>query len=754
MLTRLSEIMEQVASSPRLEDALSVLVDSTSDAMQVACCSVYILNTDSNVLDLIASHGLEFSDRNIAMHCGEGLVGNVAEHEQTINLANASEHPDFQLISDIGEEAFISFLGVPIIYQKSVLGVLVLQDTNERKFTEADVSFVMTLATQLAIVLSLAQSQGRWSSQRGGLAYHGVPAARGVAVAKAWWDDSHPDLAHVSYEKSEDTKADYERLCRALNLAENEFRRVKHHFTSELDNESLEIFDFLTHLVNDPMVKKELFTRVEAGDTPEWAVKKMVELYSAQFAQMSDPYLKQRAGDVHELGQQLLRFLHNQEMVDKEREWKQPIVLLVRELTASILADIPRDKLAGIVTQQGAVNAHASILARALGIPTVAGIEFQPKKVVGKTVVVDGYQGDFLVQPGRHVIARYRRLRREEKALDETVAQELALDAITEDGEQIEILLNADLSGNLTQEITESVDGVGLYRTEIPFLLQHSFPSEFEQCRQYTSLINLFPNKKVVMRTLDVGGDKALPYITIEEDNPFLGWRGIRFTQDYPDIFIAQVRAMLRASFNKSAVDIMLPMVSDIDELDSAIDLIEEAYWQMHDKATQEDVALQRPRLGVMVEVPSMLFLLPALQDRVDFISVGSNDLTQYLLAVDRNNAKVANVYQPLHPSVIQSLDLIINQCRRYDIEVSVCGELAGDPLGAMVLVGLGYRSLSMNRRNIAKIKYMLRRLSVSDLEEISRTVLSCFSVRDVKTNLEHYLISKGLDAFVRKPRA
>ena len=752
MLTQLREIMEKVASSPRLEDALVVLVDKTCEAMHLACCSVYILNQDEGMLDLVASHGLELSDRNVSLSVDEGLVGYVASHEKVINLADAHSHPQFHHVADIGEEIFLSFLGLPITYQKELLGVLVVQDVNIREFSETEVSFLMMLATQLAIVLSLAQSQGRWSAKRSQIYYHGVPASRGIAMAKAWWDDTHPDLEHIAYEKSTDHDADVERLHRALLMVENEFRRLKLHFTSDLDKESLKIFDFLTHLVNDPMVKKELLTRVDDGDTPEWAVKKMVELYSSQFLQMSDPYLKQRADDVRELGQQLLRFLRqNEDDTKNKKEWKSPIVLLARELTASILADIPRDKLAAIVTQQGAVNSHGSILARALGVPTITGVEFQPEKIVGKNVVVDGYLGDFVVKPSRHVIAYYRRLRREDRALDELVAQELAYKAITKDGVQLHLLLNVDLSGNISPEIANAVDGVGLYRTEIPFLLQHSFPSEMEQYQQYADLIDLFPGKKVVMRTLDVGGDKALPYVAIEEENPFLGWRGIRFTLDYPDIFCAQVRAMLRASINKQALDIMLPMVSDIDELDRAIDLIEQAYVEVYSFAKEQGMLLNPPHLGVMLEVPSMLFLLPAIADRVNFVSIGSNDLTQYMLAVDRNNPKVAHLYQPLHPSMIQALALIMRQGTTYGLEMRVCGEMAGTPLGAMVLIGLGYRHLSMSRNSVAKIKYMLRRLTTSGLEELMQTVLACFSVEGIEICLNKYLVANGLDAFVRE---
>lgn len=629
-----------------------------------------------------------------------------------------------------------------------MLGVLVIQQKDRREFDESEESFMVTLAAQLAVILAHAKAQGMWPDQHDGLHLIGSASSQGVAVAKAWWDDNQPRLEHVLPASSLNLDNEKERLTIAIDLASNEFRRLRKRFDSELHKETLAIFDLFSHLLNDPMLRKDLFAKVASGDQAEWAIRQVVEAYSTRFSNMKDAYLKERAHDIRELGQRLLFFLQNEDVI--EYQWDEPRVLLTRELTAAMLATIPRDKLAGVVAQEGAANSHAAILSRALGIPAIMGVDFIPEKIHNCQVVVDGYRGDFLVNPNRHVLKEYRRLLREENELDKTVESALANCAVTKDNQRVYVHLNAGLSADTSIAVNRGVDGVGLYRTEVPFLLQRSFPSEEEQTAQYRSILALYPNKPVVMRTLDIGGDKPLPYLSIEEDNPFLGWRGIRFTLDHPEIFLIQVRAMLKASIGLDNMDILLPMISGVAELDESIILIERAFEEVSKHAQQQGKVLHRPRLGIMIEVPSILYQLPALKGKVDFISVGSNDLTQYLLAVDRNNARVANVYDALHPAVLHALKHILTSSQQLGIPVSVCGELAGDPVGALLLVGMGYRSLSMNTRNVAKIKYILRQITSDEMSALTQQVMMSSLATDVRATTTRFVEDKGLGGFIR----
>ncbi|MEJ2765466.1 phosphoenolpyruvate--protein phosphotransferase [Photobacterium sp. MCCC 1A19761] len=748
MLTQLREIVEKVASAPSLIEALDQLVVSTCQAMKTDCCSVYIADYERRQFTLMATQGLTKPHHQVSLAFDEGLVGLVGRTAEPINVADAHHHPHFKHMPGIGEELFGSFFGTPIIHQRQVLGVLVIQQHQRREFNESEESFLITLAAQLAMVLAHAKAQGMWPDQRNGLHLIGSAASSGVAVANAWWDDNQPRLDHVLPASCLDIEAEQERLSIAIELASAEFRRLRKRFDSELHKETLAIFDLFSHLLNDPMLRKDLFARVASRDMAEWAIRQVVEAYSDRFANMKDDYLKERAQDIRELGQRLLFFLYNSEV--HERDWDEPVVLLTRELTAAMLASVPRDKLAAVVAQEGAANSHAAILSRALGIPAVMGVDFVPELVHGRQVIVDGYRGDLLVNPDRHVLTEYRRLMREEDELSARVELELGKATYTQDQQRVYIHLNAGLSADTSIAVNEGVDGVGLYRTEVPFLLQRSFPSEEEQTAQYRSILSTYRDKQVVMRTLDVGGDKPLPYLTIEEDNPFLGWRGIRFTLDHPEIFLIQVRAMLKASIGLDNMDILLPMISGIAELDDSKALIDRAYQEVAKYAQAQGQTLKRPRLGIMIEVPSILYQLRALRGKVDFISVGSNDLTQYLLAVDRNNARVASVYDALHPAVLHALKQIEETAEAMGMPVSVCGELAGDPIGALLLVGMGYRSLSMNTRNVARIKYLLRHISVQDMEQLSQFALQATFGNEVRDKITAFVDAQGLGGFIR----
>jgi phosphotransferase system enzyme I (PtsP) len=422
------------------------------------------------------------------------------------------------------------------------------------------------------------------------------------------------------------------------------------------------------------------------------------------------------------------------------------VILVVRELTASLLASVPKDKLLAVISTEGAANSHAAILSRALGIPAVMGASLNLKAINGKSGVVDGYSGKIFVSPNKQLLKEYRLLVNEERELANMVNQRFDEPAATKDGQRIEVMLNAGLSADANIAINQGVDGVGLYRTEISFLLQHRFPSEEEQTQQYQSVLSSYPDQRVVMRTLDVGGDKALPYLPIEEDNPFLGWRGIRFTLDHPDIFLMQIRAMMKASAEHQNLSILLPMVSGAKELDDAITLIERAY----DEVNELDSRIRMPEIGVMIEVPSMIYLLPLIAEKVDFVSIGTNDLTQYMLAVDRNNARVADVYESMHPSVIMALKHIHQTCEQLKLPVCICGELAGDPIGALLMVGLGYRSLSMNTSNVAKVKYLLRHTEQPELKALADKALIQAYGQDIYTMMKHFFEEKGFAGFIR----
>jgi phosphotransferase system enzyme I (PtsP) len=744
MLSQLRDIVEQVSKVEDVHQALDLLVKQTCIAMSTECCTVYLANEDKQRLELMATQGLKFKGDKILIGFNEGLVGLVKRSAEPINLAEASKHPSFKYFKQLGEEVYQSFLGTPIIHRKKVLGVLVIQQKNPRQFSEIEESFIVTLAAQVAVIIAHSQTQGLWLLSKKQHAITGIPAASGIAIGEFWFDDSQPSLDNVAPASSLSPSKEKEWLLLAIEQARNDFRRLRKKLDSEINKDALAIFDLFTHLLNDPMLRNDLRTCIERGDRADWALKQVVASYSEQFAKMSDPYMRERAQDVRELGQRLLYFLYNSEQDEKVLE--RPVIMIVPELTATLLAGIPKDKLLAVISVEGAANSHAAILSRALGIPTIMGASLNLKEMNGKTGIVDGYSGQIFVAPNKQLLREYQALAAEDGELSEMVNLSLDKPAVTLDGEQIEVLLNAGLNSDSNMAVNQGVDGVGLYRTEISFLLHHRFPSEDEQTQLYRRVLEMYAHQKVVMRTLDIGGDKPLPYLPIEEDNPFLGWRGIRFTLDHPDIFLIQLRAMMRASGDHQNLSILLPMISSTTELDDALALINQAYVEV----VKLDPRVVRPDVGIMVEVPSMLYLLPLITDKIDFVSVGTNDLTQYLLAVDRNNARVADVYQSMHPAVISALKQIQQICAEHNVPVCVCGELAGDPLGALLLVGLGYRTLSMNTSNVAKVKHLIRHAQRSELIQLANQAL-CYSYSsDIYAMMQAYFVRNNFAGFIR----
>lgn len=748
MLTRLREIVEKVASAPRLNEALDILVTDICKAMETEVCSVYLADHDRRCYYLMATRGLKKPrGRTVALAFDEGLVGLVGRLAEPINLADAHKHPSFKYIPAVKEDRFRAFLGVPIIQRRQLLGVLVVQQRELRQFDESEESFLVTLATQMAAILSQSQLTALFGQYRQ-TRIRALPASSGVAIAEGWMDVSLPLMEQVYEASTLDTASERERLTCALEEAASEFRRYSKRYAAGAQKETSAIFDLYSHLLSDARLRRELFAEVDKGAVAEWAVKKIIEKFAEQFAALSDGYLKERAGDLRTLGQRLL--FHLDDTTQGPNTWPERIVLVADELSATTLAEVPQDRLVGVVVRDGAANSHAAIMVRALGIPTVMGADIQPSLLHGHTLVVDGYRGELLVDPEPALLKEYQRLISEENELSRLAEDDLERASELKSGERVKVMLNAGLSLGHEEKLGSFIDGIGLYRTEIPFMLQSGFPSEEEQVAQYQGMLQMFNEKPVTLRTLDIGADKQLPYMPISEENPCLGWRGIRITLDQPEIFLIQVRAMLRANAATGNLSILLPMITSLDEVDEARRLIDRASREVEEMI---GYAIPRPRIGVMLEVPSMVFMLAQLASRVDFISVGTNDLTQYILAVDRNNTRVANMYDSLHPAVLRALAMIARDAERFGIDLRLCGEMAGDPMCVTILIGLGYRHLSMNGRSVARVKYLLRRIDIEEAQELSRRSLEAQMTTEVRHQVAAFMERRGLGGLIRGGR-
>jgi len=415
-----------------------------------------------------------------------------------------------------------------------------------------------------------------------------------------------------------------------------------------------------------------------------------------------------------------------------------------------MLVEVPKEKLRGLVSVKGSGNSHVAILARTMGIPTVMGaVDLPYEKLDAMEVIVDGYKGEVITNPSDQIRERFQNTLEEQNQLILGLQGLKDLPCETADKHRVSLWVNTGLMTDVMQSLDQGAEGIGLFRTEVPFMLAERFPSEQEQANIYREQLAAFAPNIVTMRTLDIGGDKSLPYFPIEEANPFLGWRGIRVTLDHPEIFMAQVRAMLRASIGLENLQIMLPMISNVNEVSSALRLIKKAYREL----LQEGHEVKLPPVGVMIELPAAVYQTRALAKLVDFISVGSNDLTQYLLAVDRNNPRVANLYSAFHPAVLAALASVVQLAQAEGKPVSICGEMAGDPGAAVLLVAMGYNVLSMNASSLLKVKSVIRSITLDTAQDLLEQVMLMDDAQTIRSAVDLTLYNAGVDRLLRSSR-
>jgi phosphotransferase system enzyme I (PtsP) len=757
MLTTLRRIVLEFSQNTELDSALPRLVSQVKEAMKTDCCSVYLADYQKQHFLLMASDGLsKESQGQTTIGFSEGLVGLVGQREEPINIADAKCHPHFIHAPEVEEDDLHAFLGTPIIHQRKVLGILSIQQKQARSFNENEEAFLVTLSAQLAFALinvdvrgKIEEDNGTWQKQ-----IQGVPGAPGIALGQIVVIQPKANLNDLVIQKSSNQALQVELFSTAVHKASADFEQLRSKLSDIIQDNSLDIFEFYHQLLDHANLGKEVKEKLQQGWNAQSALKLVIDNYIVQFEALDDPYLRERASDIRDLGNRVLFNL--QQQVQTNNTLPDEFILAAEDVSATMLAEYQHKGLKGIVSLCGSNNSHAAILARALNLPAIMGVEsISLGQLDKKVVIVDGYSGEIFISPNDALTREYQHLLTEEKTLLAKVREVTHLPAITLDGRAVELLLNAGLSSGFEHSKHSGAVGIGLYRTEIPFMNRSCFPSEQEQTLWYKEVLGAFPKQAVTMRTLDVGGDKSLPYFPITEDNPFLGWRGIRITLDHPEIFLLQVRAMIRANVEHKNLEIMLPMISSVNEVDDAIRLINQAYFELSSELISEgDLAkgtlLPRPKIGIMLEVPSVLFQLKELAEKVDFFSVGSNDLTQYLLAVDRNNARVANLYDAFHPAVLRALNVIAKESSKYLVPLSLCGELASEPAGALLLLAMGYDKLSMNPHNVARIKWVIRHVEFQRSKVILSHVLAFSTAKQVHSYLNEQLEQLGLGGFIR----
>lgn len=753
MLESLRSIVQEVNSADDLQSLLDITVARVQNAMGTEVCSIYLREPAQGRYVFSATQGLnkDFVGK-VSMAANEGLIGQVAAREEPINLDDAEAHPHFMLMPGIGEERFRSFLGVPIIHQRSVLGVLVIQEQHRRRFDENDEAFLVTVSAQLAGLIVQAQATGSISffeegqQRRRSAKFRGVAGASGIALGQAVIAATPADLYAVPRRRCDDIDAEISFFHQCLQSVRDDIERLGEKLSIRLAEEEQALFDVFLRMLDDSALTTEVVELIKQGQWAQGALSKVILKHVRTFEMMDDPYLKERATDVKDLGRRVLAYL--QAANAGPINYPQKTILIGEELTASMLGEVPADRLAGLVSVRGSGNSHVAILARSMGIPTVMGaVDLPYTQLEGSDIIVDGYNGHVHFNPSDELYSRFQAIYEEELELSKGLEALKDLPCVTTDNHRVPLWVNTGLQADIARSLDRGAEGVGLYRTEVPFLLRERFPSEEEQRKIYREQLEAFAPMPVTMRTLDVGGDKSLSYFPIEEDNPFLGWRGIRVTLDHPEIFLVQVRAMMKANAGLGNLRIMLPMISSVPELEEALELI----YRAHDELVEElDCDLELPLIGVMVEVPAAVYQARELARRVDFLSVGSNDLTQYLLAVDRNNARVADIYQAFHPAVLRALQAVVVAGHAEGRSVGICGELAGDPSAAVLLTAMGYDVLSMNATNLPKVKSVMRNISLQQAEDLLQQVMLMESSQEIKAQIELMLRETGAFKLVK----
>ena len=750
MLDSLRKIIQEVNAAPDLEHALKIIVARVCETVGVDVSTVYLVDSQHGQFVLGATQGLrQDAVGRVKLSLAKGLIGMVYEREEPVNIEDAPSHPRYIFISETGENPYHGFLGVPIIRHGKVLGVLVVRQRKVRKFDEDEEAFLVTLAAQLAGAITHAGATGDISNVLGtgsdAAALTGLPGSPGVAIGQALVVYPPANLDVIPDRPVTNVDEEVDQFLSAVTAVQDDLRDYANRMSAVLPAEELALFDALLLMLGGDSLVGETVGRIRAGNWAQGALRETISAHVKVFEEMEDSYLRERASDIRDLGRRLLTHLQSDRT--SQDEYYENTVLVGEDISPGQLADVPMENLAGIVSASGSSSSHVAILAQALGIPAVMGVDDMPVgRLEGQIIIADGYRGDLVINPTALVLKEYLRLQSEEAELSEVLSEVAGQPSETPDGKAIPLYLNIGLISVGNAEVHSEGDGVGLYRTEVPFLMQDKFPGEEQQLRIYRNALEAFAPRPVTLRTLDVGGDKMLSYFPVQEDNPFLGWRGIRISLDHPEIFLTQVRAMLRASVGLDNLTIMLPMVSTVTELDVALTLINQALGEL----IEEGEAVLRPPIGIMIEVPSAVYQIDALSKRVDFFSIGTNDLTQYLLAVDRNNSRVASLYQSLHPAVLRAIRDVINAAQKLGKPVSVCGEMAGDPAAALALLGLGVNSLSMSVSNLPRVKWVIRSFNFAETQELVVKALELEDPRAIREMYNGVLEQGGLGGLVR----
>lgn len=735
-----------------LPEIVKELSHSIQKKLDVDACSIFTLEKD-NIYNLDATTLTPLLGGLIHINIDSDAVGSIVKRKEALlikNLYKDKNRPN-TILQSFTKQKLYTFFGVPIIYKSSVIGVVIIQTAKVNAINESTQAALVTLCTNISEPFETALGKEEVEEKievaapkNEMVSFDGKGLTTGATIGKAiaryniFDIDSIPDKKNQSDDEVTEFKE-------AVKIVKKDLMEMAKTIESLATKEESALFTAYAQIIMSNRFYHAIIEQIGSDVWVQTAIKKVVKKQVAVFQDMDDPYLRERASDLRDIAKRIL--LQLQKKTPAKRNYPSNTILVAQEITPSMFADVPKGRLKAIVSERGTENSHVAILARAIGIPFVIGVQSLPISYLdGKEIIVDAYVGKIYVTPGKGLIKAYQRLLKREEEMLSQLKDTVLLPCFTADDKPITLQANVGLVADLDIALENNAQGIGLYRTEIPFMIREKFPSEEEQRIIYNQFLHAFPDQTVTLRTLDIGADKSLPYFYVKEDNPALGWRGIRMMLDQQDLFLTQIRAMLRASEKYHNLKILLPMITEVDEITITTTLVQRA----HQELLEEGFTIQMPKIGVMVEVPSIIYQLPAVLKLVDFISVGSNDLTQYLLAIDRNNQKVAAQYDQLHPAVIQALQHINQLVGDTYEDISICGEMASNPLAIPLLVGMGFTTLSMNAINILKAKWIIKHLSYTQCQKLAQHILTLTNKEEIHQHLSDFLIENELGGMIR----
>ena len=740
LLRRLREVMAERESAQARLDKVVVLIASN---MVAEVCSLYLQRRDGS-FELFATEGLNpESVHNTHLKSGEGLVGLIAEQAEPMQFPDAQRHPAFSYRPETGEEIYHSFVGVPILRGGHTIGVLTVQNQTKRQYSDEEIEALQTTAMVLAETIASGGlvSEEVSAEQRRELAmrFPGLPISEGVALGHVVL---HEPRIVVTRLIAEDIELERRRLAQAIEDLTGSIDSMMERGDMARAGEHREVLEAFRMFAHDHGWRRRLDEALLTGLTAEAAVQRVRNDTRARMLRMPDPHARDRLHDIDDLSNRLLRLLSGGVATAATGSLPQDAIVIARTMGPAELLDYDRQRLRGLVLEEGGAASHVAIVARALGIAALTQVKGVLEAVEpGDAAIVDAEGGELHVRPTQEVVSAYADKVRFRARRQAQYAALRTVPSVTLDGELVALHINAGLLFDLPHLDQSGAVGIGLFRTELQFMISATFPRLEQQTRLYKAILDAAGDRPVVFRSLDVGGDKVLPYFrAAKEENPAIGWRAIRMALDRPALFRTQIRALLRAAAGRE-LRIMLPMIADVSELKAARALVDREVTILKRHGRPEPKSLM---VGAMIEVPALLWQLDRVLPLADFASVGSNDLMQFLFAADRGNMRVSERFDALNPAGLKALKLIVEAAKRHGVPLTLCGEMAGKPLEAMTLIGLGFRSISMAPASVGPVKAMILSLDAGNLGRRIEELLECTDT-SLREDLKRFAAEQGV---------